>query len=394
MEFEEEHKDKTKENIEKKISNTKEENIEKTEEEKKERDLEIEKKIRDWFEKQGWKGNPFVLSVISSIFVGCEEEKNRLISAIEENHKVTLLLGPTGSGKTTALKWLEKRFEKNNKIVKFVSKPPEDLNSLIELFNNIFKPIWPLSIFSKKIKIIHELPDFLNKKLKNKTLVLLLDEAHEASINILQWLRVLIDQTENLCIVMSALPNFEDVLTKKLETFHKRITTKIVLKPLSEKDTEDLILKRIEYVGKGPHAKNPFTKDAIKVIYEETGGFPREILRLCDFAINKAIEKNLDKIDAEIFREKEKEPIAQFSIDSMPRRQKEVLEAIIENKNTPNEILEYIDLSKYKSRYHALRSVNNILQRLIKEGYVERRKHGKTYYYTLSPKLRTLLVKA
>jgi DNA-binding MarR family transcriptional regulator len=147
-------------------------------------------------------------------------------------------------------------------------------------------------------------------------------------------------------------------------------------------------------VGKGSNVKNPFTKEAIKIIYEETGGFPREILRLCDFAVNKAIEKNLDMINADIFKEKEKEPITQFSLDDMPRRQREVLEAIIENKNTPNEILEYIDLSKYKSRYHALRSVNNILQRLIKEGYVERRKHGKTYYYTLSPKLRNLLVKA
>ncbi len=366
----------------------------KEKEEKKERDVEIEKKIRDWFEKQGWRGNPFVLSVISSIFVGCEEEKNRLISAIEENHKVTLILGPTGSGKTTALKWLEKRFEKNNKIVKFVSKPPEDIESLLELFNNIFKPIWPLSIFFPKIKNIHELPDFLNKKLKSKTLVLLLDEAHEASINILQWFRVLIDQSENLCIVISALPNFEETLIKKLETFHKRITTKIVLKPLTEKDTEDLILKRIEYAGKGSDVKNPFTKEAIKIIYEKTGGFPREILRLCDFAVNKAIEKNLDKIDAEIFKEKEEEPITQFSLESMPRRQREVLEAIIENKNTPNEILDFIDLSSYKSRYHALRSVNNILQRLIKEGYIERRKHGKTYYYNLSPKLRTMLVKA
>jgi len=364
------------------------------EEEKKEKDFEIEKKIREWFKKQGWRGNPFVLSVISSIFVGCEEEKNKLIAAIEENHKVTLLLGPTGSGKTTALRWLEKRFEKNNKLVKFISKPPEDIESLLEIFNNIFKPIWPLSIFYPKIRDINYLPNFLNKKLKNKILVLLLDEAHEADIKILQWIRVLIDQTENLCVVLSALPNFEDLLINKLETFHKRITTKIVLKPLSEEDTKDLITKRIEYVASRSDAKNPFTEDAIKKIYEDTGGFPREILRLCDFAVNKAIENDLEKINSELFKEKSVESTPQFSLESMPKRQKEVLEAILENKNTPNEILEHVDLSKYKSKYHALRSINNILQRLIKEGYVERRKHGKTYYYTLSTKIRTLLVKA
>jgi len=354
----------------------------------------FEKKVREWFDKQNWKENPFTLNVIPSIFVGYEEQKAQLIASIEENHKVSLLLGATGSGKTTALEWLCERFRNEKRVVKFLPKPPNNLEAMLEFFNNAFKPKWPLSLFYKKVKDINELPSFLNKKLKNKKMFLLIDEAHEADILVLQWFRILVDQVENFYIILSALPNFEETLIRKLETFHKRVTTKIVLRALSQEDVKELIAKRIEYVAKSSKARNPFTEDAIKTIYEETGGFPREVIRLCSKAVHKAIELDLEKIDANLIKEEEETFSFDFSLSRMPKRQREILEAIRNNKNTPNDILDAIDLSSYKSRYHALRSVNNILHRLMKEGYVERKKQGKTYYYTLSSKLRTLLVNA
>ncbi|MEM5812733.1 MAG: AAA family ATPase [Candidatus Aenigmatarchaeota archaeon] len=354
----------------------------------------FEKKVREWFDKQNWKENPFTLNVIPSIFVGYEEQKAQLIASIEENHKVSLLLGATGSGKTTALEWLCERFRNEKRVVKFLPKPPNNLEAMLEFFNNAFKPKWPLSLFYKKVKDINELPSFLNKKLKNKKMFLLVDEAHEADILVLQWFRILVDQVENFYIILSALPNFEETLIRKLETFHKRVTTKIVLRALSQEDVKELIAKRIEYVAKSSKARNPFTEDAIKTIYEETGGFPREVIRLCSKAVHKAIELDLEKIDANLIKEEEETFSFDFSLSRMPKRQREILEAIRNNKNTPNDILDAIDLSSYKSRYHALRSVNNILHRLMKEGYVERKKQGKTYYYTLSSKLRTLLVNA
>lgn len=355
---------------------------------------EIERKVEKWFEKQNWRENPFTLNVIPSIFVGYEEQKAQLIACIEENHKVGLILGPTGSGKTTALEWLSQRFKNKNRFIKFLPKPPNSLNSLIEFFNILFKPKWPLSLFYKKVDNINDLPNFINKKLGKRKLILLVDEAHEASIEVLQWLRILVDQVENLYIILSALPNFEETLIKKLETFHKRITTKVLLRTLTEKDVKELIIKRIEHVTKSSNIKNPFTDEAIKAIYEETGGFPREVIRLCSQAVHKAIELNLDKIDASLIRKEEESFYFEFSLSRMPKRQREILDAIRNNKNTPSEILEAIDLSNYKSKYHALRSVNNILHRLMKEGYVERKKQGKTYYYTLSSKIRTLLVNA
>ena len=59
---------------------------------------------------------------------------------------------------------------------------------------------------------------------------------------------------------------------------------------------------------------------------------------------------------------------------------------------TPGQIANSLDLTEYKSRQHAVRSINNILQRLTQEGYIERRRVGKAFVYTLMPKIRNMLV--
>jgi type II secretory pathway predicted ATPase ExeA len=60
-------------------------------------------------DKWGWKENPFILKIDPSLFVGYEEQVRAALKHIENRHKVALITGNTGSGKTTFLKWLEKR---------------------------------------------------------------------------------------------------------------------------------------------------------------------------------------------------------------------------------------------------------------------------------------------
>jgi len=355
-------------------------------------------KINKWFDNQGWSGNPFVLNIIPSIFVGYEEQKNKLIACIEENHKLCLVLGATGSGKTTALRWLLDNLKKNKKFITvFISKAPNKPEGFIEIFNNLFKPPWYLSflnLFMPNIKNVHQIPDFLNQKLKDKHIIILCDEAHEASVNVLQWLRVITDQVNNMSVILFALPMFEDILKKKLETFYKRVTTKITLSSLTKEDVKELIEKRIDNVAKEPNRNNPFPEETIDAIFRQTGGFPREVLRVCDMAINKAIERNINRIEPDMIKEKRIEKEKTADIKSMPKRQREIVDAIRLGRATPGEIVDAIDLSKYKSRQHALRSVNNILQRLKQDGIVERERRGKTFVYSLGPKASSLVVEA
>jgi len=51
-----------------------------------------------------------------------------------------------------------------------------------------------------------------------------------------------------------------------------------------------------------------------------------------------------------------------------------------------------MDLSEYKDKHNAVRSVNNILKRLLKDEFLTRKGKGKSYQYMVSEKIKTLLV--
>ena len=60
---------------------------------------------------------------------------------------------------------------------------------------------------------------------------------------------------------------------------------------------------------------------------------------------------------------------------------------------TPSGIVEKLG-EEYKSKGNAVRAVNNILKRLMKEGLVQRSRVGNAYAYSLTGKGKTLLAEA
>ena len=356
--------------------------------------------------KWGWKENPFVLKIDPTLFVGYEEQVKAALKHIGNKHKIALISGNTGSGKTTFLKWLEKNYD-TSKL--YVSKPPENPEDFVNLFIDIFG----LSFFERLMRrrpSLYTLTNYINKKLKGKQLVFLIDEAHETNRNVLEWLRVLTDQIDNVSLIIAGMPLLENKIKAELETLDQRITTRIALNSLGRIDTKQLIQKRIESVG-GKEIE-PFTDAALEKIYERTGGFPREVLKFCDRLINTAMEKNLDVIDAkdveehkeiELPKVRVEEPVVTFmpkppseeQIRNLPYKQKAILE-ILSKKDwlTPTAIVEESDMKSYKSKGHAIRSINNILKRLMLDGFVTRESRGKAYMYALTPKIRTMFVKS
>ena len=95
------------------------------------------------------------------------------------------------------------------------------------------------------------------------------------------------------------------------------------------------------------------------------------------------------------------EPVVTFSpkppsegqLVNLPYKQKNILEVLVKDDwLTPAALADIIGIKNYKSRSHAIRSINNILHRLMLEGYVQRESRGKAYMYALTPKVRTLFV--
>jgi type II secretory pathway predicted ATPase ExeA len=327
--------------------------------------------VLEWLAAMRWKTNPFIFNINPSLFVGYRAQTERLQMALDEKHKFTLILGPTGSGKTTLLRWLQTRIRSDTL---YIGKPPHRAEEFVTILNEKYQKPW-YAFWAKSLSSVYQIPGFLNEKLRGKHLVILL--------------------VENMSIVLSGLPVFEDQLHNNLETFVKRVTAKISLLSLTKEDTKELIIRRVKNAG---GSGNEFTDSVIEKIYEYTGGFPREVLRVCDEIVNNAMMKGSMHVEFDVGGGREEiKSEAQTQtpsiVEKMTPMQREVLELLSKRPSTPGQIADLIDLTKYKSRQHAVRSVNNVVKALQEDGYLERKKEDKAYVYSLAPRISTLFVK-
>ncbi|MFH1978735.1 MAG: AAA family ATPase [Candidatus Aenigmatarchaeota archaeon] len=355
----------------------------------------MENKLKELFH---FDSNPFTFKIIPQLFVGYTNEVNRIMNGMTDGSKFSLLLGPTGSGKTTLTRAVLQKFEEYNgkyRII-YLPKPPKNPTDWVVIFEKITKKGFVSSIFMRQKPLsLYELCENVNEKLGDKKCLLFVDEAHEASLESLEWLRTLVDHIDNLYILLAGLPVLEGLLKDNLETFLRRMNTRIELSNLTKSETRELIKKRIESVGGSD--THPFTQDTIEFIYNKTGGFPREILRVCNDLTTRAAEKNITTIDSDFIKESEV-PEARVSLESLselPERQKMIID-VLSNKDelTPSQIIAKMNVEEYKNKDNAVRAVNNLLRRLMRENIVERKKVGKAFKYKLSSKFQTLLVNA
>jgi len=379
---------------------------------------EYSSKAEKWYSQINWSSNPFTLEIKPELFVGYEEKIDKLLSSISNGDKFICILGATGAGKTTLLKWLEERY-----FSLYFPKPPSNKKEIVDIFYD--GPIKPgfFSRLFRKDRTIFSIPKEFNKKFKGKKFLILLDEAHESERNILEWFRSLTDQIENCTLILAALPTFLENKANGLETLFQRITFQIYLDSLSKEEMIELIKKRISSVGGS--GIEPFTLEVIEKIYSYTGGFPREVIKVCNELVKLAIAHGKYVIDASLFdalknensqhvshdtqikereihftrqdENKKKEKIDSYElIESLTDKQKEIIMLLHKHPEglTPPQIAKMIDIKSYKSEVHAIRSINNILKRLESMNIIVRSKRGRSYAYHLTPKIRSVLTKS
>jgi len=133
--------------------------------------------------------------------------------------------------------------------------------------------------------------------------VLIIDEAQNLSIDVLEQLRLLTNLETNerklLQIILIGQPELRDMLLRpELEQLAQRVVARFHLDPLAEDETSHYIKHRLAVAGL--NGLIPFDREARHRIFELTRGVPRRINLLCDRALLGAYSSGRKRVDKAI----------------------------------------------------------------------------------------------
>lgn len=240
-----------------------------------------------------------------------QEGLAHLLYGIDFGGGFVALTGEVGTGKTTLCHCLLQQLPKNIEVALI-------LNSRLNVIELVATICDELGIsYDKEHYSLKSLIDLLNQYLltahaNGKRTVLLIDEAQNLSLDVLEQVRLLTNletsKTKLLRIILVGQPELKALLARQdLRQLNQRITARYHLLPLSLDETRSYIRHRLMVSNGQPD----IIKDsAIRKIYKLTSGIPRLINILCDRSLLGAYSTNSPNVTAAIVNHAAEEVLA------------------------------------------------------------------------------------
>ncbi|MEA3560269.1 MAG: AAA family ATPase [Candidatus Omnitrophota bacterium] len=236
-----------------------------------------------------------------------EEGLSRLLYAVERRKGAAMLTGVFGCGKTVLGRALLTRLNKNVYQIALINNP--HLKS-IELLRSIARQLGVENLPEKLtemsadhfLQVIEEI--LLNNVKDGKETLIVIDEAHVITDNdIFEELRLLLNfQFEDrflLTLILMGQPELAERIRKNKQ-FSQRIAIGYNLGPLSQIETENYIEHRLKVAGVQKQIFNP---QSVKPIFQNSGGIPRRINKICDMCLMIGFNYEIRTIDEAIVKE-------------------------------------------------------------------------------------------
>jgi general secretion pathway protein A len=235
--------------------------------------------------------SPFVLTPDPRFLLrskGHHEILSTLLYGVTSQKGLMALIGDVGTGKTTLCRTLIRELPKDVQSALVLNPHLSDA----ELVGAILDDLGLERKGASKGELMTQLSQhLLAAGTEGKTVVVILDEAQQMSVEALEQIRILSTletaTRKLLQIVLSGQPELEERLQQReLRQLDQRIGIRCYLKPLSRKDSFRYVEHRLRIAGL-PGAV-PFSRAALARVYAHSGGIPRVINLVCDRAMMAA----------------------------------------------------------------------------------------------------------
>ena len=232
-----------------------------------------------------------------------EEVLAHLNYAVEYGEGFVEITGEVGTGKTTLCRMFLENLKENTEAA-YIFNPKLDVLQLLKAINDEFG----IESDTDSVKtLIDRLNAFLlEQKAQGKRVILLIDEAQNLSVEVLEQLRLLSNletmTSKLLQIILVGQPELGELLESgTLRQLNQRITLSCHLVPLSAVETREYIRHRIHIASQNPGLE--FTSSAHRSIFRYSSGIPRLINIVCDRALLAAYSRNKTRITNRIVKQ-------------------------------------------------------------------------------------------
>ncbi len=260
----------------------------------------------------GLKHEPFRLTPDPRFLHLAEPHRNTLramLEGVSYRKGLQVAVGPIGTGKTTLLYSLQH-------ILMHEASPERPIRSAFivnptltqeELFESLFDELEITASAATKparLRGLHEL--LLDSYRRNGIVLVVIDEAHLLSPDLLEEIRLLLNldnyPANVLQLILCGQPELVPLLAKpQFAALRGRIAVVSKLRTLTLPETRAYIAERLHVAGL--RGESPFTAAALEDIFRQAAGTPRLINLLCDRVLTAGFRRQLLKIAPDLVRE-------------------------------------------------------------------------------------------
>ncbi len=251
--------------------------------------------------------SPFDLTPDPSCFVPTTRHNEALAAlyyGVRRHKGFVVVTGEVGTGKTLLLRCLLRLLE-DSKDIAYAYVFNSRLTAT-EFLMYVLSDFGLRPSGKNKAEMLFELSQFLvSRGTRGMTTVLVIDEAHLLSPDLLEEVRLLSNletfDDKLLQIVMVGQPELDLILDSvDLRQLKQRIALRTYLTALSEDEALRYIEQRMRIASADPDQPSPFSRPAVSAIYRYARGLPRWINTICENSLITAYARQTPIITPEI----------------------------------------------------------------------------------------------